>query len=232
MVKYRGVFNIENKNYRKQELLGNIPDESQIKQFQDIQFQTPTQHPVVEALYPTISKPSPYAYRPHQSQLPPKQDLQPSSQQTPQYPGQSSPQQQPFISQDVCNQRYQPTHGPQYAHKNQQRHSDHQLAPTRISNQAPPISKVRKDCECIFECSTASTLPTQALPIQVPMLQVLPIQAPSVLAPSMQAPPIQLPPAQVPPAQEPPVQAPSIQAPGQKKIAGLLEKNVSKVVTP
>lgn len=58
---------------RIQALLGNIPDEPQIQQFNDIQFQTPPQQPAVEPLYPALSKPSPYVYQPHQPQQPPKQ---------------------------------------------------------------------------------------------------------------------------------------------------------------
>ena len=53
-----------------QKLLGNIPDERQ--QFQETGFQTPLQQAAVEPLDLTLSNPSPYAYRPRQSQLPPK----------------------------------------------------------------------------------------------------------------------------------------------------------------
>ena len=62
--------------YRKQEILGDIPDESQTDQFQNVPFQSPTpQQPAAEPIsYLTMSKLSPYLYSPHQSRLPPKQD--------------------------------------------------------------------------------------------------------------------------------------------------------------
>ena len=88
----------------------------------------------MEPLYPALSNPSSYAYRPRQSQLPQKQDPlpQPLSQQTPQQPGQSSSHQQPFVSQDVRNQQYQPTHRPQYAPENKRRQSNYQPASSPV----------------------------------------------------------------------------------------------------
>ena len=85
-------------------------------------------------MYPDSSKPFPYEYRRHQSQ---KQEPQLFSQQTqlPQHLGQSSSQKQPFVSQDVCNQQYQPTHGVQHAHKNQYRPSNHQPASSPVATQ-------------------------------------------------------------------------------------------------
>ena len=155
---------------RMQKLLGNIPDEQQ--RFQETGFQTPPQQAVVEPLYPALSNLSPYAYRSRQSQLPQKQDPlpQPFSQQTPQQPGQSSSHQQPFVSQDVRNQRYQPTHGPQYAPENKWRHSNYQPAPTPVSNPVPNsfTSEIWKDCKCIPECSTALAPPAQVLSAQAP----------------------------------------------------------------
>ena len=188
---------------RLQHLRGEEPEE--IQQFQDTGFQTPAQQSEIAPLYPDSSKPLPYEYRRHQSQKqePPllsQQTLQHPgqlfSQQTPppQHPGPSSSQKQPFVSQDVRNQQYQPTHGIQHARENQYRPSNYQPAPTPVSNPVPNsfTSEIRKDCECIPECSTALAPPAQ----------VLSAQAPPTNAPLTQAPPAEeVSPAPVPLAQ-------------------------------
>ena len=136
---------------RLQHLRGEEPEE--IQQFQDTGFQTLAQQSEVAPLYPDSSKSLPYEYRRHQSQKqePPlfsQQTLQHPgklfSQQTPppQHPGPSSSQKQPFVSQDVRNQQYQPTQEPQYAYKNQLRHIDHELKPIWIFNSVPPSGKL------------------------------------------------------------------------------------------
>ena len=98
------------------------------------------------------------------------------------------------MSQDVRNQQYQPTHGIQHARENQYRPSNYQPAPTPVSNPVPNsfTSEIRKDCECIPECSTALAPPAQ----------VLSAQAPPTNAPLTQAPPAEeVSPAPVPLAQ-------------------------------
>ena len=81
------------------------------------------------------------------------------------------------MSQDVRNHRYQ------HAHENQYRPSNYQPAPTPVSNLVPNsfISKIRKDCECIPECSTALAPPAQVLlaqapPTNAPLTQALPVE--------------------------------------------------------
>ena len=179
----------------------------------------------------------------------------------PQHPSQSSSQKQPFVSQDVRNQQYQPTHGVDHGNENQNRHNDHQPAPTPVPNlrstaveayldnstsidDHQPVlnsstSEIKKDCECILECSTAQAPPVQALSLPAPSVQVPSGPAPWIQAPmAEEAFPAQVPLAQVslaqalptqttptpaplrqvplrqaPPVQVPPVQVPPVQVP-------------------
>ena len=128
---------------RLQHLRGEEPEE--IQQFQETGFQTPPHQAAVEPL----SNLSPYLYRRHQSQ---KQDPPLFSQQTPppQHPSQSSSQKQPFVSQDVRNQQYQPTHGVDHGNENQHRRNNYQpasLIPTirQYSKELTQLDKLYKN---------------------------------------------------------------------------------------
>ncbi|MCJ1346234.1 hypothetical protein MMC31_004449 [Peltigera leucophlebia] len=172
------------------------------QQYQDMGYQTPPQQPAVEPIsYPTVIKPSPYLYLPHQSQLPYQQDA-PAAPITTSF-------NKPLTALDVGR----------YNIRN--RRNDHQPAPTPVSNPVPyrPTSKIRDDCKCIPKRSTAPTLSIQAPPAQAPLVQALPRQASQRQVPRIQALSVSAPLTPIPPTQQAPltkatpIQAPLIQAP-------------------
>ncbi|MCJ1344272.1 hypothetical protein MMC31_002475 [Peltigera leucophlebia] len=129
------------------------------QQYQDMRYQTPPQQPSAEPIsYPTVIKTSPYLYRPHQSQLPYKQD-----------PHQQTPLAQAPLVQALPRQASQ-----RQVPRIQALSVSAPLTPIPPTQQAPLTKAIPIQASLI-----------QAPPAQVPPTQAPPVQAFSASAPSV-----------------------------------------------